>query len=94
MLLRIFGLALAISEDGPTDSHPTCQFALFAFAHVFDLVGQMFDVELGEPAGAQEPRLLLRPPDHVLVIGCRGRPSAQRCRSRTAAAPALLSLMA
>ena len=72
--------------------HPTGEFALFAFAHVFDLVGQMFDVELGEPPGAQEPRLLLRPQDHVLVIRRRGRPSARRCE-RTDAPPNLLSLI-
>ena len=41
----------------------------------------MFNVELGEPPGAQEPRLLLRPQDHVLVVGCRGGSRASRLRS-------------
>jgi hypothetical protein len=34
-----------------------------------------------DSAMEQAPRLLLRPEDHVLVIGCRGRPSARRYRS-------------
>jgi hypothetical protein len=33
-------------------SHAIGQLTLFAFADVFELVGQLFDVEFGKPAGA------------------------------------------
>jgi hypothetical protein len=48
--------------------HAAGKVAFFAFPHVLDLVGQMFDVEFGEPAGAQQASLFLRPEDHVLVV--------------------------
>jgi hypothetical protein len=51
--------------------HAAGEFALFAFPHVFDLVGQMFDVELGKAALAQQARLLLGPENDVLFVGSR-----------------------
>ena len=36
---------------GKQHGHPVDQFTLFALAHVFDLLGQMFDVQGGKLAG-------------------------------------------
>src|SRR5208282_2659836 len=55
----VLRLAAPFEEMGQQHGHAIGQLALFAFAHVFDLVGQMFDVEFGKPAGAQEASLLL-----------------------------------
>jgi hypothetical protein len=38
---------------GKQHGHTACELALFALAHVFDLVDQMFDVEFGKAASAQ-----------------------------------------
>ena len=46
-------------QVGQQHGHAVGEFAFFAFPHVIDLVGQVFNVEFGEPAGAQETGLLL-----------------------------------
>jgi len=40
----------------------------FALPHVFDLVGDMLDVEFVEPPRAKQARLLLGPQDDVLIV--------------------------
>jgi hypothetical protein len=42
-------------------SHSTGKLAFLAFTHVFDLIGQVFEVQFGKSPGAQEAGLLLRP---------------------------------
>ena len=49
---RFCGLNLPFEEMCQQHRHAIGQLALFAFAHVLDLVGQMFNVEFVEPAGA------------------------------------------
>jgi hypothetical protein len=90
----VLGLDPAFRQVSQQHGHPAGELAFFAFAHVFDLVGEMFDVEFGKASGAQEPRLLLRPEDHIFVISRPAvRPLPTRSR-RVEAAPALLSLIA
>jgi hypothetical protein len=61
-LLRLVSPFQKMSQQ---HGHAAGEFALFAFPHVFDLVGQMFDVELGKTALARQARLLLRPENDV-----------------------------
>ena len=62
----------APSEGGQQARHAARPFALFAFAHVFDLVGQCsMSSSAKRPARKSAP--FLRPQDHVLVVGCHGR---------------------
>ncbi len=63
--LRVLGLHPPFQQVGQQHGHVVGEFAFFAFPHVIDLVGEVFDIELGEPSGAQQARLLLRPEDHV-----------------------------
>ncbi len=83
---RAPGIRPILATFGPFEEmrqqhgHAIGQLALFAFAHVLDLVGHMFNVEFVKPAGAQEAGLLLRPDQHVLVVARRCRPHAGRSR--------------
>jgi len=43
--------------------HPAGQLASLVSAHVLNLLGDMHDVDIGEPTGAQERGLLIRPGD-------------------------------
>ena len=61
--------------------HSAGELPLFGFAHVFDFVRNVFDVEMREVALAQETRLLLRPADHILFVK-RPRHPADRSSRR------------
>jgi hypothetical protein len=41
---------------------------LFAFAHVFYLIGDMFDVQRVETPGPEQLSLFVGPSDHVVVV--------------------------
>jgi hypothetical protein len=61
-------LALPFQKMCEQDRHAAGQLALLALAHVFDLLGEMLDIESVESAGTQQPRLLVGPGDHILFI--------------------------
>ena len=48
--------------------HPTCEFALFTLAHVFDLIGDMFDIQGIETPGPEQSSLFVSPSYHVVIV--------------------------
>jgi hypothetical protein len=62
---------LPLQQVRQQDGHAAREFALFALAHVFDLPGDVFDVEHLEAPGTQQPSLLLGPGVDVFVVVAR-----------------------
>jgi len=53
---------------GEQHGQPARQCPLLALAQVFDLLGQVLDIEFRQTAGAQQVRLLFGPGDDVAVV--------------------------
>lgn len=53
------GLVLPFEQMRKQYGHTAGEFPLFAFAHVFDLVGQVFEVQQCKAPGTQVRRLLI-----------------------------------
>ena len=67
-----FRLRVPLEEVGHQHRQAAGQFPLFAFAHVFYFLGDMFQVEQAELTGTQQPGLFARPSQHIgFVTGSR-----------------------
>jgi len=53
---------------GEEHGHSAFKFALSAFAHVFNFIGDMFDVQRVETPGPEQLSLFVGPSDHVVVV--------------------------
>jgi hypothetical protein len=79
-------LKFPLEEMGDKHGHAAGELALFALAHVLNLLGNVLDVESIEVPPAQQSRLLLGPSDDIgFVARAHGvySPPQQTSRRRT-----------